>query len=422
MKKRKVLLALISLLLLCSMALGLTSCSTGLEIRADDLMDGISARSVNGKETDEAFVKAQTELALKLFKASARENKNENVLISPLSIYIALAMATNGANGETLAEMEALLGGDIPIETLNEYIYSYVEGLDSSEKAKLSIANSIWIRDIKELHVNTDFLQKNADYYGADIYKAPFNQRTVKDINNWVKQNTDSMIDEIVDKIDPDTVMFLINALLFDAEWASPYTEYAVKDGEFTSISGEKCSAEIMSSTERRYISDESAVGFIKSYEGGKYGFAVLLPNEGIDLYEYIDSLSADDLQRILNGVRIEEIDAKLPKFSHDYEIELSGILQDFGVNNAFSAGADFSRLGYSERGNISISRVLHKTSITVAEKGTKAGAATEVAWLDSIGPSPRYNIILDRPFIYMIIDCETNTPIFIGTVTDINS
>lgn len=239
MKKRKVLLALIGLLLLCSMGLGLTSCSTGLEIRADDLMDGISARSVNGKETDEAFVKAQTELALKLFKASARENKNENVLISPLSIYIALAMATNGANGETLAEMEALLGGDIPIETLNEYIYSYVKGLDSSEKAKLSIANSIWIRDIKELHVNTDFLQKNADYYGADIYKAPFNQRSVKDINNWVKQNTDSMIDEIVDQIDPNTVMLLINALLFDAEWASPYTEYAVKDGEFTSISGE---------------------------------------------------------------------------------------------------------------------------------------------------------------------------------------
>lgn len=420
MKKSKIITIAVSILLLASMALSFTSC-TSSTVHANDLMQGIEARKVAEKDADEKFIRSQTELALKLFKASVRESANKNVLISPLSIQLALAMTANGADGETLAQMEALLGGDIPIETLNEYLYTLTKNLTSNEKAKLSIANSIWFRDIEELHVNEEFLQMNADYYGASAYKAPFNDRTVKDINNWIKNSTDGMIDKMIDEIDPNTVMFLINALLFDAEWSSPYEKHQVKEWEFTSLSGEDRTVEMMSSTESKYISDEKAVGFIKNYAGGKYGFAALLPSEGVDLYDYIGSLSAEGLQSVLSSVKYVPVDAKMPKFSYDYDILLNDVLHGLGMESAFRMDADFSKLGHSERGNIFISRVLHKTTITVAEKGTKAGAVTIVENEDYAAmPSETYRVTLDRPFIYMIIDNETNTPIFIGAVTDI--
>ncbi len=424
MKKRRIVLILLSVLLLSSMALSFTSCSTDLKIHADDLMKGVSAGKVEGKAIDEAFIRSQTELALRLFKASVRDSENKNVLISPLSIQLALAMTANGADGETLAEMETLLGGDIPTETLNEYLYSLIKNLMSNEKVKLHIANSIWFRDIEQLYVNEEFLQTNADYYGASAYKAPFNDRTVKDINNWIKKNTDGMIDKMIDDIDPSTVMLIINALLFDAEWENIYQKNDVKRGIFTSLSGENRTVEMMSSTECKYISDENAVGFIKNYAGGgKYGFAVLLPHEGVDLYDYIDSLSAQDLQSIFSSVKYVSVDAKMPKFSYDYDILLNDVLQGLGMKRAFSPYADFSKLGHSERGNIFISRVLHKTSITVAEKGTRAGAATMVDMKDYVYmPSEEYRVTLDRPFVYMIIDNENNTPIFIGAVTDIGN
>ncbi len=422
MKKSKITLTILSILTLFAMAVNFSSC-TG-RIHAEDLMGGIKACDVTGKDTDDSFIMSQSELALRLFKATADKNRDENLLISPLSIQLALAMTANGANSKTLTEMEKLLGGEIPIETLNEYLYTYVKNLSSNEKAKLNIANSIWFRDSEELHINEDFLQTNADYYGASAYKAPFNKQTVKDINNWVDKNTDGMIDKVIDEIDEHSIMFLINALLFEAEWRDPYTENSVRDGSFTSISGEDRNVQMMSSSESKYIRDENAVGFIKGYSGGKYSFAAILPNEGVDLYDYIDSLTAEGLQSMLNGVIYGEVAAQLPKFSYDCDYLMNDILKDLGVRSAFDGGdADFSRLGSSDRGNIYINRVIHKTSITVAEKGTKAGAVTMVAMNGgSSMPSEIYHVTLDRPFVYIIIDSSNNLPIFMGAVTDIKN
>ena len=219
---KKVFLAILSIMLLCSMALNLTGCAT--KVHAADLMEGVNANSVTGKAADDAFAQSQIRLAVDLFQSSVLESKDENVLISPLSIQLAIAMTANGAAGETRNEMEALLGGEITLEDLNEYLYSYVSNLPSSDKYKLQISNSIWFRDDEgRLQVEKDFLQKNADYYGAQAYKSAFDDQTLKDINNWVKDHTDGMIDSILNQIDEDAVMYLINALVFDAEWQNVY-------------------------------------------------------------------------------------------------------------------------------------------------------------------------------------------------------
>lgn len=422
MKKTKTGLSAICLLLVFAMIFSFAGCA--VEVQAADLMEGISAKNVSGKVTDDTFIGSQAELAVKLFKECVDESENNNVLISPLSIQLALAMTANGANGQTKEEMEKLLGGDIPLEELNEYLYTYVESLPSEEKYKLELANSIWFRDDAErLTVEKDFLQTNADYYGAQAYKEPFDRQTVKNINNWVSEHTDGMIEKIIDEIEPDDVLHLINALAFDAEWESPYEKHNVIEEAFNAISGEKRNVKMMHSTEHRYIETENAKGVIKNYKDGKYAFAALLPDEGVDLYDYINSLSGEKLIAALKGVETESVITAIPKFSYEYGLFMNSVLADLGMPTAFDEDkADFSKMANSTFGNIFIGYVLHKTFISVDEHGTKAAAITDVATKDAMAlpPEDQKEVILDRPFVYMIIDNSTNLPIFIGTVTDI--
>ena len=417
---KKTFLAILSLILICSMAVNLTGCAT--KVQAADLMEGVQANTVTSKAADDAFSQSQMRLAVDLFQASVLESRDENVLISPLSIQLALAMTANGADGDTKAEMEALLGGEISLENLNEYLCSYVNNLPSAEKYKLQIANSIWFRDNEgRLQVEKDFLQKNADYYGAQAYKAAFDDQTMKDINNWVKDHTDGMIDSILDQIDEDAVMYLINALVFDAEWQHVYDKSDVYKGKFTNIDGAEKQVDMMHSEETVYLQDENATGFMKPYSGSKYNFAVLLPNEGVDIYEYIAGLTGESLMETLSTPQLGMVMATLPKFSYEYELTMNDVLKELGMPSAFSGDtADFSKMAHSSRGNIYIGDVLHKTFISVDELGTKAGAVTKVQMNDECAVISEWVVTLNRPFVYMIIDNETKLPVFIGTVMDV--
>lgn len=422
MRKNSLQIAILSIVLVLAVAFNLTGCSTAAQ--AADLMKGIKAGSVSGKTADDRFLGSQAELAAELFRASALESRNNNVLISPLSIQLALAMTANGANGQTKEEMEKLLGGELTIEELNEYLYAYVKSLPSGDEFKLEIADSIWFRDDEDsLRVKEDFLRTNADYYGAQAYKAPFDEQTVKDINAWVDEHTDGMIDKIVDEISPDTVMYLINALVFDAEWETAYYKSDIYDGTFNAVSGDERTVRMMRSEEGKYLDDGKATGFIKQYKGGEYSFAALLPNEGVDIYDYIAGMTGESLTDTLKTAQNKTVQATMPKFSYEYELGMKKVLSELGMPSAFNGNAaDFSRMASSSRGNIFISDVLHKTFISVDELGTKAGAVTKVE-MKTLGAAPTERTVkLDRPFVYMIIDNSANLPVFIGAVMDIGS
>lgn len=410
---KNILRAVLSLALAAAMLFNFVACT---KVRAANLMDGVAAQSVEGKATDERFKSAQMEFALSLFKSVAEEGE-ENMLVSPLSVMLALAMTANGAEEQTLAEMEKVLGG-IPIDELNEYLYTYVKNLPSEEKCKLDIANSIWFRD-SGFTVNKAFLQKNADYYGASAFASPFDDSAVKDINNWVKAHTDGMINKIVDYLDPETMMCLINAIVFDAEWNEAYEKSQVSDGKFTAIDGAVRDVKMMHSEESRYIDDGNATGFIKDYKDGKYSFVALLPNEN-DVYGYIETLTAEGLASAVANAIDTEVVAELPQFSYEYEIYLKDILCNLGMPTAFSGAADLS--GMAEEA-LYISEVIHKTYIEIDASGTKAAAVSGVFYNTTsaaVNPTPPKYVILDRPFVYLIIDNETDLPIFIGVVTDI--
>ena len=416
--KTRISLVIISLLLVCAMAVNLTGCT--MEVQAKDLMDGITPNQANALDDLGSQNADVTDFAIRLFKAS--EESGKNTLISPLSVLCALAMTANGAEEETLAQMEEVLG--MTTEELNLYLYSYMQNLPQGEKYKLSLANSIWFTEDERFTVNQDFLQTNADYYGADIYKAPFDKQTLKDINNWVKQNTDEMIPEILDQIPAEAIMYLVNALAFEAEWSEIYEKHQVKDGEFTKEDGTKQDVKFMYGSEGTYLEDEKATGFMKRYKGGKYAFVAMLPNEGVSVSEYIASLDGESLNALLANPQYATVHTSIPKFETEYKVEMSEILKSMGMTEAFDMyNADFEGLGTSTGGNIYISRVLHKTFISVGEKGTKAGAATIVEMKDGAAAEPTEpkEVYLDRPFVYMLVDCENNIPFFIGTMMDVN-
>ena len=400
-------------------AVSLLFCGCNDVIGSPNLMTDVSAGEVSETPLSAPESASLTDFALRLFKAGNEDG--ENTLISPLSVLAALSMTANGAKGETLAEMEAVLG--MPVNRLNGYMHSYMNSLPSGEKYKLSLANSIWFTDDSRFTVNEDFLQTNADYFGADIYRSPFDNSTLKDINLWVDQKTDGMIPEILDEIPEAAVMYLINALAFEAEWTEIYTKDSVSTNTFTTADGTSQQVEFMYSTESGYFEDENATGFIKYYKDRKYAFVALLPNEGITVTEYVSSLDGESLASMLADPINSKVKVSIPKFETEYDTEMSEILFEMGMKKAFNGfEADFSALGTSTAGNIFISRVLHKTFISVGEKGTKAGAATVVEMQDECAPEfeETKKVYLDRPFVYMLIDCENSIPFFIGTLNEI--
>ena len=186
------------------------------------------------------------------------------------------------------------------------------------------------------------------------------------------------MIDGILDSIPADAVMYLVNALAFDGQWAKTYEAHQLREGQFTAADGRVLPAELMWSVEKRFLQDEKAVGFVKPYEGGRYGFAALLPEEGVSLTDYAASLTGKKLTEMLEGAREVKVNAALPKFTSDYKAELSEVLAGMGMPLAFDRDlADFSLLGSWENGNLSIDKVIHKTHISVDERGTEAAAST---------------------------------------------
>lgn len=415
MKKTKMSLKLVSLLLLFTLLGNAIGCAT--PVNAINLMSDINANQVTAKndltDTNDEVIN----FALTLFNEA---NDNEkSTLVSPLSVLCALAMTTNGARDETLEQMESVFGLDI--DDLNLYLYSYIKSLSQGDGFKLNLANSIWFIDNEEkLNVNKNFLQTNADYYNADAYKAPFNDQTITDINNWVKDKTNGLFDKVVDDIPPNAIMFLINALYFEAEWQSRYYADDVRTSVFTKEDGTKQSVEMMSSDEFAYLEDANTTGFVKNYKGG-YSFVALLPNEGITIKDYVKSLTSEKLSSLFATEQLRMVYTGLPKFKTECEFNLVSTLSNMGMPNAFDVNlADFSGIGNSGLGNIYINKILHKTTIQVTEIGTIAGAVTSVLPDAGSVPDPKV-VYLNRPFVYMIVDNANNVPFFIGTMMGVD-
>lgn len=410
--KRRTLAALLCVLLL-------SGCGGTAGSGTVDLASTVRANPAPAAADLSAGTAAIADFGVRLLQECMKEG--ENALISPLSVLCALGMTAGGAGGETLAQMESLFG--IPPEELNGCLHAWLAALPDENQCRLHAANSIWLRDSGNLSVEPDFLQANADWYGAGIFKAPFDNSTCREINGWVKKNTGGMIPDILDGIPEQAMLYLVNALSFEARWAKIYRRDQIRGGVFTAENGTQRQTDFMHSGESLYLEDGGAAGFLKPYAGGAYAFAALLPPEGTTLAEYAASLTGERLHTVLSGAERATVYASIPKFESTYQVDLREALQAMGMTDAFDmALADFSPMGTCTDGPLYISRVLHKTHIAVDEQGTRAGAVTAVeAASGGTGPADVKTVSLNRPFLYLLVDCQTCLPVFIGAMADVN-
>lgn len=411
--------------LLLALTLLLTGCApagrktTNVKIRGTDLMAGVKAADVALLENLPEHSEPLTNFGVELFQNSMKPGKN--TLISPLSVLYALGMTANGAQGNTLSQMETVMG--LPREQLNNWLHTYAQ---QGGQQKLFVANSIWFQDDPNLSLKEEFLQTNADYYGAELYQIPFDDAACDQINKWVEGKTAGMIKNILYEIPEEAVMYLINALAFESRWDEPYEGYQVRERTFTTEDGQERTVDMMHSGEdNHYLEDDLATGFCKWYEGNRYYFVALLPKEGVSVEEYVQSLTGEHLQQLLAEPQQVDVKAGIPQFEAEFNADMAEILSAMGMPDAFSRNnADFSCMGSYGQGDFYITRVLHKTFISVEESGTKAAAATVVEAAPEAAAPPMEEeikeVILDRPFVYLIVDNSAQIPVFMGTVMDI--
>ena len=363
---------------------------------------------------------ADTDFSFKFLKM---ENKNQNMIYSPLSIKYALKMLNEGANGTTKSQIENV------IANLNLTKYNNIDNI-------LSLANGIYVRNTYTEYVKEEFKQVLTEKYNAEINYDSFDN--ANNINKWIEDKTLGIIknmikDETVQN--PYTEMLLINALAIDMEWKNSFDASRTYGEEFNLEDGSKMTATMMhqetKSDSVSYYKDENVTALamdLEEYDDIQLEFIAIMPEN--NLTDYIEKFTIEDFNKIINESTLasktkDGVNISIPKFSFDYELNLRGDLIKLGITDAFNKiTADFSNMSSSIEG-LYVSDALHKANVDFTEKGIKAAAVTVFVMADkNMIEEPRQpeEIKIDKPFLYIIRDKDTDEIWFVGTVYEPNS
>jgi len=391
----------------------LPSCEKADPIQKETPKITLNKKAAEILEADKAF-------GFELFREVVNQSDEENLMISPLSVSYALGMTYNGAAGTTLdAFKEVLHFGDLSTEEVNE---SYKDLMDQlltlDEKVEFSIANSIWYR--LGFQVLQEFIQTNKDYFDAEVKEIDFsNPQTVEIINQWIEDKTKDKIQDMLDYIPGDAVMYLINAIYFNASWKYEFEKGETYQGDFRLANGSIHSADYMRvSGNFQYTSNEDFTAVELPYGDSTFSMVVMLPAQGKEVSDLVSNLDVAHWDSWFEGSWYRGVQVDLPKFKYKFKEELNNPLKELGLGVAFSeAEADFTRI--NPGGNLFISRVIHQTFIDVQEEGTEAAAATivEVSLTSAGGGGSAIHFKADKPFLYLIKENSTGAIVFIGKV-----
>lgn len=419
LKKRKV--ALVTLIILIVFSIGST---VYVYLSPQSQINDVYALSdEKASVVDKSLVFSNTKFAFNIFKELSVEDKNKNIFISPLSISIALAMTYNGAEGTTKDAMaRALQLGNMSLEEINQGYLNLIDSLENVDKqVQLGIADSIWIRDSFEPLVKLDFTQRVKEYYESEVFTRDFgNPQTPDEINAWISNKTNEKIDKMVDEIDPELVMFLINAIYFKGEWVTSFNESATKEADFFLSDGGTVKVDMMSKKGNfSYYEGEDFKAARFPYGRDKIAMYVFLPNRDVSLDSFVESLSKESWENYMDGFKlVEGLEAKFPKFKLEYGVKrLNDVLGKLGMGITFDPfNANFKGIVPAD---LFIDYVDHKAVIEVNEKGTVAAAATNVGIGVTSIPIIKPIFIVDRPFFFVIRDDRSGTVLFMGKVVD---
>lgn len=365
-------------------------------------------------DTDVSSVaSANTRFGFKLLHDLQERDPGGNIFISPLSISIALTMTYNGAVGETERAMAEVLEIDaLDLSTINHSNRTLRNSLENPDpKVEISIANSIWYR--QGIVFNPTFLERNRSFFGAEVAALDFSSpQATGTINEWVDTNTNGKIEKIVDRINPQTLLFLINAIYFKGNWQDEFDPSRTRQGIFYLTDGSEKQVQMM----RRegvypYLRGENFEATSLPYGDARMSMYIFLPDRNSNLNTFLRDLNEQNWDGWISQFQNRRHEMVLPRFKLEYEVRLNEVLEALGMGIAFGGGADFSGMGP----NLFISEVRHKTFVEVNEEGTEAAAVTAVVGVKSLPPAFR----VDRPFFFAIYDADTETILFMGTVTE---
>ncbi len=370
-----------------------------------------------------SLAEANNKLGFDLLRRISADKPLNNVFISPTSIGTALSMALNGADQKTKDEMLALLGaGKKTLPELNAAYEKLISSLPSIDpKVKLSLANSIWYR--KGFIVESSFLDVNRKSFFSEVRELDFsNPGAPGIINGWVNEKTNKLIPSIIDQIPDNAVMYLINAIYFKGQWTKAFNPKETYETEFSTGNRQSVKVKMMtynySYASRPYFETSKFHGTLLPYGDSTYTMTFLLPKENYTVNDILPDLNHSNWLAWANNIKSQEIFFGLPKFKMSYERTLNEDLKALGMKDAFVPGvANFSNINKTQK-DLHISGVRHKSFIEVDEAGTKAAAVTSVEV--GVTSVPNYpNLVLNRPFLFIISENKTNNILFLGKMMD---
>ena len=371
-------------------------------------------------EKSAQLIEADNTFGFEIFQKIRNNSQEENIMISPLSISVAFAMAYNGADSDTKTEMEkALKLNGLTTEEINNAYKILINGLQDLDKdVVFEIANSIFYTN--SFSVKSNFLETNKNIYNAEVEKLDFlSPSAVKHINDWVANKTNNKITKIINQLSPLDRMVLLNAIYFNGIWTNKFDEKGTKLFGFQKADGSIIEIPMMRKEEKLgYCSNDLLSAVKMPYGKGQYNMVVLLPDREKTSDDVISQLSSDNWKNWMKEFEtVDPVVVKIPRFKFAFETKLKEVLVEMGMQKAFQPDvADFSKMSDE---NLYISSAIHKSFIDVNENGTEAAAVTSITMsTTSIGVEPpKTYFTVDRPFVFAITEKETGAILFVGEV-----
>ena len=378
-------------------------------------------KDISLTRVEQSLLDANTDFAFRFFSQVCNtEDEKPNVFVSPLSASLCLSMITNGASGNTLTEMQDVLGfpaSSFSLDDLNNYNQKLTTALlDLDNTTQLGIANSIWVK--QGFKVYDSFVNVNKQMYDAQVQELDFTSPTAKDvINRWCAEQTNDCIKEVIKVIPANARMYLLNALYFKGIWASQFATSATRQETFTNSDGTQQKVNMMNQTEMFNYTKNSTFSIAElPYGNEAFSMVILLPSGGKTLDESLSELTSENWKEWNSNMAGKQLQVKLPRFRVEYDKTLIDDMIAMGMKDAFDGNkADFSKMSAAE---LYVGILQQFTYINVDEEGTEAAAVTVGGMLDSAGLPVTIPFYVDSPFAFMIKEKSTGAILFMGKVT----
>lgn len=339
------------------------------------------------------------------------KRKDENLILSPISVLMLLALAADASSGDTRTEIMQVLDNAENEEDILHLLYRIQDLLCNNND--FSTANAVCIRHSLMDAINPLYSDHLKTLFGGELF---FSDNLVSDVNAWVKKHTNGLINSIMDDSMSNIVACLLNAAVFEGKWVEHYTRNDIKYKDFTNADGSVKETAMITAKERKYIEDDVFTGFVKPYKDCDFSFMALLPKENStdSLEKSLENIHLSNIFRNSHGI---DVRALLPEFSYTFEEDLTFFCKEMGIQKLFTDDADFSPLCSMP---LALDSIIHKAKITVDRHGTKAAAVSAgLLRLGSAGGGHFYKVVnLDRPFVYAIMHNVTCLPVFTGIVS----